>query len=72
MIRPLGHGGMGTVYLALRQVPFKRYVALKVVREEFGAAEIRQRFEVVRTHWLNLDVVWAAALMATACLTIVV
>jgi eukaryotic-like serine/threonine-protein kinase len=48
VLRPLGQGGMGAVYLALRQAPFKRYVALKVVRDRLAAAEVRRRFEVER------------------------
>ena len=33
VLRPLGHGGMGEVLLAVREVPYRRYVALKVIRD---------------------------------------
>ena len=32
ILRPLGEGGMGTVYLAEQHVPIRRRVALKVVK----------------------------------------
>ena len=32
ILRPLGEGGMGTVYLAEQREPIRRHVALKVVK----------------------------------------
>jgi hypothetical protein len=32
IVRPLGEGGMGTVYLAEQREPIRRWVALKVVK----------------------------------------
>ena len=48
ILKPLGHGGMGRVYLAVREEPFKQYVALKLVRPDLQSAEVRQRFEMER------------------------
>jgi serine/threonine-protein kinase len=55
VVRSLGRGGMGDVYLALRQAPFKRYVALKVAREGLGGEESRRRFAVERQILAALD-----------------
>jgi eukaryotic-like serine/threonine-protein kinase len=55
VLRQLGEGGMGAVYLALRQAPFKRYVALKVIREGATSNDARQRFEVERQILASLD-----------------
>jgi serine/threonine-protein kinase len=41
--RELGHGGMGTLYLARDRPPIKRLVAIKVLRVD--DPEMRQRFE---------------------------
>jgi serine/threonine-protein kinase len=39
IVRKLGRGGMGTVYLAEREAHFEQRVALKVVRREFHRDE---------------------------------
>ena len=44
--RRIGRGGMGDVFLALRNEPFKQYVALKVLRPGLDGGELRQRFEM--------------------------
>ncbi len=45
----LGHGGMGTVYLAARMDGgFQQNVALKVVRRGIGAGNLHRRFEQER------------------------
>jgi serine/threonine-protein kinase len=54
VLRPLGRGGMGTVYLAVREVPFVRYVALKVVHG-LASAEALARFEQERQILAGLD-----------------
>ena len=44
IVRPLGHGGMGAVYLA-RERALERFVAIKVLRPDLAAApDIRERF----------------------------
>ncbi|HEY6220404.1 MAG TPA: serine/threonine-protein kinase, partial [Gemmatimonadaceae bacterium] len=44
LIRPLGHGGMGDVYLA-RETALERFVAIKVLRPDLAAApDSRERF----------------------------
>ena len=42
--RPLGEGGMGTVYLAEQCEPIRRRVALKVVKVGMDTAQVLARF----------------------------
>ena len=55
VLRPLGEGGMGAVYLAVREEPFLRHVALKVIRGGLGSPEAVQRFEQERQILASLD-----------------
>src|ERR1044071_1638382 len=50
IIRPLGEGGMGTVYLAEQREPIRRRVALKVVKLGMDTAQVLARFEIGRAH----------------------
>jgi len=55
VLRPLGEGGMGAVYLAVRETPFLRHVALKVIRGRTPAPEVLRRFEQERQILASLD-----------------
>jgi eukaryotic-like serine/threonine-protein kinase len=44
ILRPLGEGGMGTVYLAEQREPIRRFVALKVVKLGMDTNEVLTRF----------------------------
>ena len=48
LMRPLGEGGMGIVYLAAQTEPIKRQVALKLVRSGLTSEEFLVRFEAER------------------------
>jgi serine/threonine protein kinase len=45
ILRELGKGGMGTVYLAQRSKGFPKFVALKVLRPGSGSPDILHRFD---------------------------
>jgi serine/threonine protein kinase len=56
ILRELGRGGMGSVYLALRTDDvYRKPVALKVVRPEAGTQEVIQRFRREREILASLD-----------------
>src|SRR5688572_2877232 len=56
IVRELGRGGMGTVYLAVRDDDeFKRRVAIKVIKPGLNSDEIRRRFRTERQILASLD-----------------
>ena len=56
VLRELGQGGMGTVYLARRaDEVFRKEVALKVVHPGVGRAEILRRFQQEREIMASLN-----------------
>ena len=56
ILRSLGEGGMGSVYLAARaDGAFRKLVALKVVRPESATAEVLRRFRQEREILATLD-----------------
>ena len=56
ILREIGQGGMGTVYLAVRaDHAFRKQVALKIVRPEAGSQEILRRFQQEREIMATLD-----------------
>ncbi|MHC4324548.1 MAG: tetratricopeptide repeat protein [Planctomycetota bacterium] len=55
LVRILGEGGMGIVYLAEQQQPIKRQVALKVIKPGMDSARILARFEAERQALALLD-----------------
>ncbi len=48
ILRFLGHGGMGDVFLAVREEPFRHHVALKIIRRGMDTEEVTRRFEMER------------------------
>src|SRR5215469_9235127 len=48
IVRLLGEGGMGTVYLAEQQHPIRRQVALKVIKLGMSTTEVLARFDSER------------------------
>lgn len=48
VMKPLGHGGMGEVWMAEQTAPVRRRVALKVIKAGIGSSEILVRFEAER------------------------
>src|ERR1051325_11675294 len=48
ILRPLGEGGMGTVYLAEHREPIPRRVALKVIKLGMDTSQVLARFAIER------------------------
>jgi eukaryotic-like serine/threonine-protein kinase len=48
LVRPIGHGGMGDVWLAEQQEPVRRQVALKVIKAGMDTREVIARFSAER------------------------
>lgn len=55
IIRPLGEGGMGTVYLAEQREPIRRQVALKVVKLGMDTKQVLARFANERQALAMMD-----------------
>src|SRR5579871_236728 len=55
VLRPLGEGGMGTVYLAEQREPIRRRVALKVVKLGMDTAQVLARFNHERQALAMMD-----------------
>ena len=55
LLRVLGEGGMGVVYLAQQEHPVKRRVALKVIKPGMDSARVIARFEAERQALALLD-----------------
>ena len=48
LLRPLGEGGMGSVWLAEQQEPVQRKVAIKLIKQGMDSKEVVARFEAER------------------------
>ncbi len=55
IVRELGSGGLGTVYLASREKEYESQVAIKVVKRNVANADIVRRFRAERQILANLD-----------------
>lgn len=55
VLKRLGHGGMGDVYLAVREDPYRRYVALKVIRRGADSQDVVARFAIERQILASLE-----------------
>jgi len=55
LLRVLGEGGMGVVYLAEQEQPIRRQVALKVIKPGMDSARVIARFEAERQALALLD-----------------
>ena len=55
ILRVLGEGGMGVVYLARQKVPVQRQVALKIVKPGMGSKQVIARFEAEEQALAMLD-----------------
>ena len=55
VLRPLGEGGMGTVYLAEQLEPIRRRAALKVVKLGMDTAQVLARFNNERQALAMMD-----------------
>jgi len=55
ILRPLGEGGMGTVYLAEQREPIRRRVALKVVKLGMDTGQVLARFAKERQALAIMD-----------------
>ncbi len=55
LLRVIGQGGMGTVWLAEQEKPVRRVVALKLIRTDTGARQIVTRFEAERQALAMMD-----------------
>ncbi|MEM8960204.1 MAG: serine/threonine protein kinase, partial [Acidobacteriota bacterium] len=55
LVRRLGEGGMGTVYLAEQRRPVERRVALKLIKAGMDGAQVLARFEAERQALALMD-----------------
>lgn len=55
LVKIIGEGGMGTVYLAEQYVPMKRQVALKVIKSGMDSKSVIARFDAERQALAMMD-----------------
>ena len=64
LLRTLGEGGMGTVYLAQQLRPLRRTVALKLIKAGMDTREVVSRFDAERQVLAQLNHPHIAAVYA--------
>src|SRR5262245_39570791 len=55
LVKLLGEGGMGAVYLAEQEQPIRRQVALKIIKPGMDSAQVVARFEAERQALTLMD-----------------
>jgi serine/threonine-protein kinase len=55
ILRRIGQGGLGAVYLASREEEFKKQVAIKLIRRTAASGELLRRFEFERQILAKID-----------------
>jgi serine/threonine protein kinase len=55
LVREVGHGGMGAVYLAEQEQPVRRQVALKIIKPGMDHGQVVARFEAERQALALMD-----------------
>jgi len=55
LLKPIGEGGMGVVYLAEQQEPVRRRVALKIIKPGMDTRQVIARFEAERQALALMD-----------------
>ena len=63
LVRELGEGGMGTVWLARQSEPVVRNVALKIIKAGMDTREVIARFEAERQALALMDHPWIAKVL---------
>jgi len=63
VIREIGRGGMGAVYLASRDEPFRKDVAIKLVKRGMDTDDVLRRFRAERQILANLEHPYIARLI---------
>jgi serine/threonine protein kinase len=55
LLRPIGEGGMGVVYMAEQEAPVRRHVALKIIKPGLDSDQVIARFEAERQALALMD-----------------
>jgi non-specific serine/threonine protein kinase/serine/threonine-protein kinase len=55
LVRPIGEGGMGVVYLAEQTEPLRRHVAVKIIKLGMDTRQVIGRFEIERQVLAMMD-----------------
>jgi serine/threonine protein kinase len=69
VLEEIGHGGMGTVYLAEPKEPVRRRVALKVIKLGMDTKAVLARFEAERQALAMMDHPSIAKVLEACCST---